>query len=319
MDATTVTFRAHHLVRLNGLSLDALNGKLARVESNTPGATGKFVVLLLDNSSRPPVPAVPAQRLIIAPKHFRHACEYCFVVAPEGEKLQMCSRCKTARYCNVECQRADWARHKDPDCLDTPLQQACMDGNVAELRRLVEVEGIDVNKASTNGPTPLTTATAAGHMSVVRYLVERGADVDKARATSITPLCVAAASGFLSILRFLVEQGADVDKMSDGGALFEAGATPLHHAAKEGHLAVVRYLVEQSADKDKIDCDSATPLYIAAQHGHVAVVRYLVEHGADKDKAKADGWTSLQVAIARGHMTVVAYLRALAAPTRRGS
>ena len=89
----------------------------------------------------------------------------------------MCGRCKTARYCNTECQRADWARHKMPDCfqfshlrgLDTPLQQACARGDVAEVRRLVEQEGANVDKATTNGPTPLATATTHGHLLVVRY------------------------------------------------------------------------------------------------------------------------------------------------------
>lgn len=31
-------------------------------------------------------------------------------------KFQRCSRCKIAYYCNAECQRADWARHKKEEC-----------------------------------------------------------------------------------------------------------------------------------------------------------------------------------------------------------
>ena len=97
--------------------------------------------------------------MMIKPEHFKHACEYCLVVAPDGEKLQICGRCKTARYCNAECQRADWARHKKPDCFSfshsrsfdmSSLQLACIDGNVAEVRRLVEEEGADVDKATSN-------------------------------------------------------------------------------------------------------------------------------------------------------------------------
>jgi len=314
--ATTVTFRVNHLVRLHGLKNQvALNGTLVRIVSDFKEATKKFEVVLLDDRARPPVPAVPARRMAVKPEHFNHACECCLVVAPEGERLQICGRCKTARYCNNECFHSDWARHESPDCLifgnfralDTPLQQACMDGDVAEVRRLVEVEGADVDKATSNGPTPLTTATRSGHFSVVRYLVEQGADVNKARATNITPLCVAATLSLLPILRYLVEHGADMDKLSN------AGAPALQHAVMGGHLAAVRYLVEQGADKDKTDCDGATAVYLAAACGHLAVVRYLVEQGADMDKPDENGCTPLQAALMQGHGEVAAYLRAAGA------
>ena len=194
-DAMTTTIRPNHLIRLHGFNHVALDCKLVRVETNLREQDGKHGVEFLDDTVRPPVPVVPMRRMFIQPERMQqHACEYCLLVAAEGVKLQICGRCKTARYCNAECQLADWGRHKAPDCLqfshrrgmDTPLQQACIDGNVAEVRRLVEEEGADVDKATTNGPTPLCTAAHWGQFSVVRSLVEKGADVDKARATSYT-------------------------------------------------------------------------------------------------------------------------------------
>ena len=149
--ATAVTFRRCHLVRLRGFNHIALDGKLVRIKTNINKATGKFEVAFLDDHARPPVPVVPARRMMISPEHFIHACEYCLVAASptvDGGRLQMCGRCKTARYCNAECQRADWARHKSPDCFQfshwrgegAPLHQACSRGEVAEVRRLVEEE-----------------------------------------------------------------------------------------------------------------------------------------------------------------------------------
>ena len=310
---TTVTFRLNHLVRLRGFDHAALDGKLVRIKSTLDEASGKFEVTFLDDQARPPVPIVPGRRMKIKPEHFKHACEYCLVAsAADGERLQMCGRCKTARYCNAECQRADWARHERSDCFAfshsrsidmSSLQQACSDGNVAEVRRLVEEEGADVDKATTNGPTPLATAASHGHLSVVRYLVEKGANVDKARATSFTPLLVAAQGGILPIVQYLVEHGADKDKACDNGG------TPLILAAQGGCVEVVRYLVEQGADIDKIGgAVSAAPLFGAAANGHLAVVRYLVEQGADKDKAAKYGFTPLYVAVIKGHVTVVRYL-----------
>ena len=347
-DATTTTFRRNHLVRLRGFNHAALDGKLVRVGTNLRERDGKHGVVFLDDTARPPVPVLPERRMLIQPEHMRHACEYCLVVAADGVKLHMCGRCKSARYCNAVCQHADWGRHKAPDCFqfshergcNAPLHQACMDGNVAEVRRLVEEEGADVDKATTNGPTPLCTAAVHGHMSVVRYLVEQGADVDKARATSHTPLYGAALNGYLAVARYLVQQGADKDNAAHVGVtplfiaaqndhvaivryLAEQGAdkdkarddgwTPLLKAAQKGNEAVVRCLVDQGADKDKADCGGATPLYVAAQDGHLAVVRRLVEQGADKDKATDGGFTPLQVALSQGHAVLAAYLRAAGA------
>jgi len=112
---TTVTFRRNHLVRLRGFHHAALDGKLVRIKTNIDEESGKFVVDFLDDQARPPAPLAPARRMQIKPENMRHACEYCLVVASaavDGGRLQMCGRCKTARYCNAECQRADWARHK---------------------------------------------------------------------------------------------------------------------------------------------------------------------------------------------------------------
>jgi Ankyrin repeats (3 copies)/MYND finger len=198
----SVPFCPNHLARLRGFDHASLDDKLVRVETDLNVAIGKFKVIFLDDQARPIVPAVPLRRMWVPPAHMRHACEYCLLVEADGDVLQMCGRCKTARYCNGGCQRADWVKHK-ANCLrfneasmgkDVPLQQACIAGDVEEVRRLAEEEEVDVDKATTNGPTPLAAAASNGRLPVVRYLVEQGADTDKAQATSKTPLYMAAQS-----------------------------------------------------------------------------------------------------------------------------
>jgi len=40
-------------------------------------------------------------------------CTKCHKPPPSsGAKLHVCAGCQMASYCNVECQRADWASHK---------------------------------------------------------------------------------------------------------------------------------------------------------------------------------------------------------------
>jgi hypothetical protein len=200
-DATTTTsfslFRVHHLVRLRGLiNHPALNGKLCRIKSVVDGTPGKFHLTLLDDQVRPPVPVVPPRQMAIKTDNMRHACDYCLVVEAEGEVLQSCGKCKTARYCNAECQRADWARHKDPECLvysgvALALLHACMAGNDVEVQRWVEEGGANENKANVDGTTPLLFAASLGQLKVVRYLVEHGADKEKVDSNGRTALYTA--------------------------------------------------------------------------------------------------------------------------------
>lgn len=42
--------------------------------------------------------------------HITHKC--CLYCKQFSKELKMCSGCKLALYCNAECQRADWSRHK---------------------------------------------------------------------------------------------------------------------------------------------------------------------------------------------------------------
>jgi len=304
-DRTPLKIRRGQLVRLRGFDQTpsgSKNDQLARVISNAEAcacSTGKCQVKVV--VGRPPVPVTSARLLMVLPHHLQHVCEYCFVATPA---LQMCGKCKTVLYCNAKCQRADWARHKVKDCGEfdpahvrgMPLPIECLRGDLKEMRRLVEVEGADVNKAAEGNPSPVVMAAQEGHVKAVRYLVEHGADKDKAD---------------------------------------ELGRTPLIIAADNDHLAVVQYLVEQGADKDRTDIHSATPLWYAAQGGHLAVAKYLVEQGADKNLAKrldgvfrsvctttptlveyqvrpGDGMfvSPLNVARARGHRELAAYLLA---------
>jgi len=311
---TTVTFRKNELARLCGCGSE-INGKLTRVLSDMNGGT--FNTMVLNDQVRPFMPAVPrlTLKINVGQMHeiLRHACEYCLVApAAEGDRLQWCGRCRTARYCNAECERADLARHGRSECREykryrrdadaKALLHACAVGDVAKARRLVEVERADVNKATTDGETPLLVAAQLGHLAVIKYLVQQGAYKNNARVDGVTALLMAANKGHFQVVRYLVEQGADKEKAMD------TGETPLYIAAKKGHLVVVQYLTEQGADKDKAEEDGFTPLYIAAQQGHFAVVQCLVEQGADTDKAINDGGTALFVAAFRGHYQVVRYL-----------
>ncbi|KAM0753429.1 SET domain-containing protein [Meredithblackwellia eburnea MCA 4105] len=72
--------------------------------------------------------AIPAGTTIISTKpmisvldskHLAQYCSFCFRSPSEtntpSRHLLQCARCKTIKYCSLECQKADWAAHK-PEC-----------------------------------------------------------------------------------------------------------------------------------------------------------------------------------------------------------
>ena len=142
------------------------------------------------------------------------------------------------------------------------LGLAAWEGNLQEVRRLVEEEGEDPERGvGLYGWIPLHHSAGGGHLQVVRYLIEE---------QHCNPKCVD-----------------------------EYGVTPLHYSAIGGHLQVVRYLIEEQRCNPKcVDKDGWTPLHYASVYSHVGVVKYLlVVHHCDpncKDKA---GDTPLDLAV----------------------
>lgn len=92
--------------------------------------------------------------------------------------------------------------------------------------------------------TPLHSATHfAGHLDIVKYLLEHGAAVDATDQNGWSALLMAAAKGDLSIVSHLVESAnADVNKTA------LANHSALLVAACNGHESVVRYLLSKGSD-----------------------------------------------------------------------
>ena len=239
-----VGFKFENYVRLQDLP-SPYNGKLARILSLTSDDHGGRYRVVLQTGE---IATHLNHKILVKPENMARACDGCHHAG--AATMQYCGNCKNAAYCNAECQRNDWNRHK----------VVC--SNMNAVRQIVK--------------SPLNVAAAHGNLVEVEKLVRAGADVNKVtKDGGTTALLMAAQNGSnLDVIQYLIQQGADKDKAS------KDDLTKLFVAAEKNHLAVVRYLVQQGADKNKADNDGLTPLAVATDLGHIAVAQYLREQGA---------------------------------------
>ncbi|KAI4464137.1 transient receptor potential channel pyrexia [Holotrichia oblita] len=226
----------------------------------------------------------------------------------------------------------------------TPLHYAASNGNTELVRLLLESgacteckfkysEGRRVRRSGDNywkwnrlfmaltppdiwGRTPLHLAAKAGHVEIVRLLIENSADVNAEDTKGITPLLLAGCIGnrntFESIVKILVEKGADVTKkniLTGTTVLFHAvilkstkatkcllkagawitegpcGDTELHEAAANNLVEILTYFLDDKRITfnyiNKRDKCGRTPAYRAAYSGFKECLKLLALKGAD--------------------------------------
>lgn len=195
--------------------------------------------------------------------------------------------------------------------LATPLEAASANGHLSTVRVLVEIGGADVDHAPAGRGRPLLRAAEAGHLDVCRYLVSRGCDVNsRANASLGTALFAAAQANQLDVVRYLVlEAGANVEL---GRGLFRGSSlSPLLGACERQAVDVVQFLVtEGGAEVDRVSYNGQTALYVSCEQGCLGAVEALVELGhADVNRAELlFGMTPLYIACRSAHEDVVRYL-----------
>jgi Ankyrin repeats (3 copies)/Ankyrin repeat len=141
--------------------------------------------------------------------------------------------------------------------LQKKLRTTSHHGRLADVQRLVEQEGVDINaKGFNNGATAVYHASQNGHFSTVQCLVETKADVNLAQSNGCSPLMIASQEGHVKIMEVLLK----------------AGANPGYHALKGN-----------------------TALYVAVTHSNIQAAELLLDYGADLFVKNHKGQTALDI------------------------
>eukprot|EP01113_Clastostelium_recurvatum_P005252 TRINITY_DN12344_c0_g1_i1.p2 TRINITY_DN12344_c0_g1~~TRINITY_DN12344_c0_g1_i1.p2 ORF type:complete len:656 (-),score=105.63 TRINITY_DN12344_c0_g1_i1:96-2063(-) len=124
-----------------------------------------------------------------------------------------------------------------------------------------------------DGLSPIHVHALAGRLEPVKALLD-GESVDLPSVHGDTPLHSACTAGHLSVVKFLVNVGARAIITND------AGRVPLHCAALNGYADVVDVLLERYPAKcglNVIDKSGNTPLSLAASKGYDDISLKLLE------------------------------------------
>jgi ankyrin repeat protein len=187
---------------------------------------------------------------------------------------------------------------------------ACKDGNVNLVRKLLKTANIDVNKGDVtrnplkNGWTPFKIACQKGHIEIVKLLMQdKRVDINNESGNGWTPLQEACFGGHVEIVKLLLEDKRIVINN-------EKADNALNAALLKGNVKIIKLLLEDGRiDVNNADIHGWTPFCKACSEGNIEIVRLLIKHkNIDVNKPILSGETAFNIACQNGYIEIVKLL-----------
>jgi ankyrin repeat protein len=142
--------------------------------------------------------------------------------------------------------------------------EAAATGKINHVIRMLARDPQLVNAYADDGFQPLGLACYFGHYDTAEYLVKAGAPVNSPARNGLkaAPIHSASAAGHVRIVKLLLDHGADANVRE------QAGYTALHAAAQNGDEEMIRTLLFGGADLTLKSDDGKTAMDIAMDVGY---------------------------------------------------
>ena len=175
----------------------------------------------------------------------------------------------------------------------TSIFSASEHGQVEVCEYLLS-QGVSLKSTDNHGNSILHYAIRSCQLPIVKYLLENlGIDINITNDKNETPLHLSCEKGHEEISHYLISKGADI------GVKGNNGDSVLHCACKSGLLPIVEYLIETAHNDINLENNNKeTPLYSSYENKQFPVIEYLLSQGANLEcKQYSDGKSSFKYGI----------------------
>uniref|UniRef100_A0A8C2AE77 Ankyrin repeat, SAM and basic leucine zipper domain containing 1 n=1 Tax=Cyprinus carpio TaxID=7962 RepID=A0A8C2AE77_CYPCA len=172
----------------------------------------------------------------------------------------------------------------------------------------------EFSEAHLNGEDKVSTlkrAITAGHVDLVRELLDSGLDVETRLGFGWTLMCAVQVAHY-ELAELLLDHGASANFSRDHYTVLMAACTAAS-ATEEMISRCVALLLSRNADPNVCNRSSMTCLMLAARDGYCQVINLLVSHGAELNFQNDNGLTALITAVQYGRKSAVLKLLQLGA------
>jgi ankyrin repeat protein len=169
--------------------------------------------------------------------------------------------------------------------------EAAAQGNLLQLKNLIEALQFDINTKDKKGLTALHLAAKNGHLGAIKFLLTLNADIHVKDDDGNTLLHLAAQEGHTSIINFVLSQGVTLFIKN------YHGNTALHMASGSNQFEKIVDLVERDRNINAINYYGITVFDTVMVDGKIKTVKYLLKRGANIHISQnKSGWTPLHLA-----------------------
>lgn len=153
------------------------------------------------------------------------------------------------------------------------LSSAVRRDDCEEVARLLRPRPGRFEAGKGKGGGAFLRAVESGDVALVQLFVDCGVDINRKSADGMTPLMVACRAGNFEIVKILNVPGIDINTKNS------KGWTALHFAASSGCRQTAEFLMEKGADVNARTINNTTPLSIAVVKNRQGVADLIKAYG----------------------------------------